>query len=163
MLDFLHNPITAMALLLSLVALFHWVKAGLGYRQVAADAESEYNYQKNENILGKKITRDMFVSAYKRANSPRANLFLASAITAILVLTYPIFMLFQIIFDWMWFASGRSEVIEPGFLVWKFMIFFGLIAVWSGIMFFTARQYHKNAPVNFQQELDKEREKALFG
>jgi hypothetical protein len=78
---------------------------------------------------------------------------------AILIITPFAMIGFEAGLNLMYNLSGQSRVIEPGFLVWQFFLFFGIIAVWVGIAYLSARHYHRNAPGSLQFELDK----FLFG
>ena len=53
------------------------------------------------------------------------------------------------------YVTAQSRVIEPGYLVWQFFLFFGMIAVWVAIAYLAARSYHRTAPGNLQYELDQ--------
>jgi len=74
---------------------------------------------------------------------------------AILVAT-PVAMLgFERGLNFIYNLSGQSRVIEPGYLVWQFFLFFGMIAVWVSIAYFVAKRYHRKAPGNLQYEIDQ--------
>jgi len=51
--------------------------------------------------------------------------------------------------------SGQNGVIEPGYLVWHFFLFFGMSAVWVTIACHAAKRYHRTAPGSLQYEIDQ--------
>jgi len=142
--------------LLALIALIYGVRAIIGYRNVARDAEADYNFKLGENMIDPRLTQAGYIRAYKRFHNPRGLLFMASGLSAILILTAPALLGIQILLNQLWIFTDRSRVFEPGYLVWQFIIFFSLIAIWAGIAYFTARQFHRNSPVTLRDEMLKE-------
>lgn len=143
-------------LLLGTVALIYGIRAYIGFRNVAQDAEADYAFKQKENMLDPRLSKDGYIRAYRRFHNPRALGYMAAGITAILLLTAPALSLLQILLNQVWIWSGRSRVFEPGYLVWQFFIFFAVIGIWAFIAYVTARQFHKNAPTSLRDEILKE-------
>lgn len=142
----------------TLIALIFTIKALWGYRQVRADAISDYAYRTQEGMLSDRISQERYVRAYCRFNAPRSTAYMAGAFWAILLLTYPFLALIQFVLEQWWIATGRSVVIEPGFLVWQFMIFFAVIGLWAAIAYVTARRYHRRTMISLEREIQKDME-----
>jgi len=142
--------------LFAVVGLVYAVRAFLGYRNVARDAEADYDYKQPQGMIDKRLSREGYIRAYKRFHNPRSSAYVAGTIAAILVLTWPAFALIEIVLRQAWQLSGRSRAIEPGFLVWQFFIFFGIIGIWVLIASTGARRYHRKAPISFRDEVLKE-------
>jgi len=142
--------------ILAVIGLVYGLRAVLGYRTVARDAEDDYNYKQPQGMIDKRLSKDGYIRAYKRFYNPRGPAYVAGGIAAILILTWPAMALLEFILEQAWQLSGRSRVIEPGFLVWQFIIFFSVIAFWVFIASRTARRYHRYAPVTFRDEMLKE-------
>lgn len=143
-------------MIVAVIALTYGLRAIVGYRQVNRDADDDYAYKSREGMIPKGVSRDAYIRAYRRFHAPRSTAYVAGAMSAILLLTYPILVITQFMLERFWIWSGRSIVIEPGFLVWQFMIFFIIIGTWAGIGYISARQYHSRAPISFEQELERE-------
>ena len=137
---------------LSLFALTYVARALLGYRNVRQDAREDFAYKRENVMIDPDTPEQLYVKAYTRAHGPRHVKYMAGAMTAILVLTWPMLRIFQYALDLLWHLNGRSDVFQPGFLVWKFMLFFGIIAFWVFIMYMAARFYHARTPRSFEQE-----------
>lgn len=138
------------------IALIFTIKALLGYMTVRSDAHSDYDYKSKEGMVDKRLTKETYVRAYTRYNAPRSTAYIGATFWAILLLTYPALAFIQFVLDKWWVASGRSVVIEPGFLVWQFFIYFFVIALWASIAFLSARRYHRVTMVSLERELQKE-------
>ena len=138
--------------LMALVAFVYGVRAVLGYRAVAADAQSDYDYKQPQGMIDRRLSREGYIRAYKRFHNPRSEAYVAGTAAAIVLLTAPAFHLIEFVLRQAWHLSGRSRVIEPGFLVWQFFIFFSIIAIWVTIASIGARRYHRYAPVSFRDE-----------
>ena len=131
------------------------LRALLAWDQVRRDAREDYNYKHANAMVPDAIDRDAYEQIYRRVYGPRGPLHVAAAMIAILLIT-PVAMLgFEAGLNLIYNLSGQSRVIEPGFLVWQFFLFFGMIAVWVGIAYLAARQYHRKAPGSLQFELDQ--------
>jgi len=138
------------------IALVYGLRAFLGYRAVAKDAEADYDYKIMEGMLDKRLTREGYVRAYKRFNNPRSTAFVGIGMASILLLTVPAMIVIQFIYEHLWRLGGQSRTFEPGFLVWQFTLFFSMIGVWTGIGYLTARRYHRNSPISLRDEIIKE-------
>ena len=141
--------------LMGSLALIFILRALLAWVQVRRDAREDYNYKHTNAMVPDAIDRDAYEQIYRRVYGPRGPLHVAAAMIAILLIT-PVAMLgFEAGLNLIYNLSGQSRVIEPGFLVWQFFLFFGMIAVWVGIAYLAARQYHRKAPGSLQFELDQ--------
>lgn len=145
-------------ILIASIALLYGLRAFLGYRAVARDAEADYEYRKSEGMVDKRLSREAYVRAYKRYNNPRSTAFVGIGMAAILLLTVPAMLVIQFIYKNLWALTGQSRVFEPGFLVWQFTLFFSMIGIWTAIGYVTARRYHRYAPISLRDEMLKEME-----
>jgi len=145
--------------LLALIGVVYGIRAYIGYKAVARDAEEDYNYKHPQGMIDKRLSKDGYIRAYKRFHNPRGSVYVASGIAAILILTGPAMAVLEFVLEQIWQLSGRPRSIEPGFLVWQFIIFFSVIGFWVFIASKTARRYHRYAPVTFRDELLKEMDK----
>jgi len=153
------SPLVWVLSLLGLAAFIYSLRAFIGYRAVTTDSLAEYEYRKSKGMVPDALSRDGFLRAYRRTNNPRYLLFTAMALIAILALTPIIFILLERILQFFYDSSGQSRVIEPGYLVWQFLIFVATMGSWAGIGWTSARFYHGNAPGNFEMEVAKELER----
>lgn len=140
----------------ALIALFNAVRAAAGYRRVAEDAVSDFAYKRDEGMLEGWESEASYIRAYKRFHAPRGTAHVAGAMGGVLFLTYPAFIVIQFLLEQIWISTGRSEVFHPGYLVWQFSIFFSVLFLWAAIIYFTARHFHKHAPISFEKELLKQ-------
>ncbi len=138
------------------LAIIYGLRAVLGYRQVARDAEEDFDFKSGQGMVDKRLSRDGYIRAYKRFYAPRSKAYIAWALGAILVLTAPALALINFLLLQVWKASGNSKLYEPGFFLWQFMIFFAVIATWALIFYVAARRYHARAPLSFRRELVRE-------
>ena len=137
--------IWALALLI-LIGLLYTIRAYIGFRDVARDAEEDYDYKHERGMVDSRLSRDGYIRVFKRLHNPRRPAYIATAIFAILLLTWPIMGALSFLLEQLYQLSGRNRVFEPGFLVWQFCIFFGIIFAWTTISYAIARRYHKLAP-----------------
>ncbi|MGJ8564317.1 MAG: hypothetical protein ACSHXY_12295 [Alphaproteobacteria bacterium] len=149
----MQNSFLWIIIAVALIALTYFVRALLGYRRVASDAAADYAYKYGEGMLEGWEDEADYVAAYKRFHAPRSAAYVASAMGGVLVLTYPAFSVINFLLEQFWILTGRSEVFHPGYLVWQFLIFFAILFLWAAIIYFTARRFHRRAPISFQQEL----------
>ncbi len=152
------NSLFWVGLVVSLIAAIYTVRAIRGYRRVAEDAESDYAFRQREGLLGGWESHSAYVQDYRRYHAPRGLAYVAGAMIVILLLTYPVFTFINFALEQLWIATGRSDVVYPGYLVWQFMIFFSVIGFWGLIIYLTARRYHRRAPVTFRNALIPEYE-----
>jgi len=142
-------------ILMGVLALIFGVRTFIGWQQVRTDAREDYDYKHANGMLPDSLDRESYENIYRRVYGPRGPLHVACAMVTILLAT-PVAMLgFERGLNWIYNLSGQSRVIEPGFLVWQFFLFFGMIAVWVSIAYFVAKRYHRNAPGNLQYEIDQ--------
>ena len=137
------------------IAFVFALRAFIGWQQVRRDARGDFEYKKFNGMINDTISRETYEQIYRRVYGPRGPLHVAVAMLAILIATPLAMMGFEAGLDLIYNLSGQSRVIEPGFLVWQFFLFFGMIAVWVGIAYLVARHYHRTAPGSLQFELDK--------
>lgn len=142
--------------LLALIGLLYSLRAYFGFRDVARDAEDDYDYKQERGMLDGQLSRDGYVRVFKRLHNPRRPAYIATAILAILILTWPIMGALSFILEQLYQLSGRNRVFEPGFLVWQFCIFFGIIFSWTAISYIVARRYHLRAPGTAQYEIEQQ-------
>ena len=140
----------------TVIGLVYALRAFIGYRAVARDAEDDYNYKQPQGMIDKRLSKEGYIRAYKRFHNPRGPAYVAAAVGAILVLTWPAMALLELILEQAWQLSGRSRVIEPGFLVWQFIIFFSIIGIWVAISYVVSKRYHRSAPGTFAFEIEQE-------
>ena len=143
-------------LLLALIGLLYSVRAFMGFRDVARDAEEDYDYKQERGMLDGHLSREGYVKVFKRLHNPRRPAYIATGIFAILLLTWPIMGLLSVLLEQLYQLSGRSRVFEPGFLVWQFCIFFGIIFSWTAISYTIARRYHLLAPGTPKYETEQQ-------
>ena len=141
--------------LMGVLALFFSVRFLWGWLKVRQDARADYAYKHANDMVPDVIDRDTYEQIYRRVYGPRGPLCVAAAMVAILLITPLAMVGFEAGLDLIYNLSGQSRVIEPGYLVWQFFLFFGMIAVWVGIGYLAARQYHRTAPGSLQFELDQ--------
>jgi len=149
--------------LLAFIGVFYALRAILGFRAVAQDAQDDYDYKKECNMLDGRLSRDGYIRVFKRLHSPRRPAYVASAIFAIIVLTWPIMGALSFLLEQLYQFTGRSRVFEPGFLVWQFCIFFGIIFSWTSISYALARRYHRLAPGTPKYETDQQLQEEELG
>jgi len=142
--------------LLSAIGLFYAMRAFFGFRAVARDAEEDYDYKQERNMLDGRLSREGYIKVFKRLHNPRRPAYIATAIFSILILTWPIMAILSVLLEQLYQFTDRSRVFEPGFLVWQFCIFFGVIFSWTGIAYFIARRYHMLAPGTSKYETDQQ-------
>lgn len=140
---------------MAVLALFFGARALMGWRQVRQDAREDFAYKRGNGMLPDTLTQGDYEHIYRRVYGPRGPAYVAAAMVGILLLT-PLAMIgFEAALNWMYNLSGQSRVIEPGFLVWQFFLFFGMIAVWVTIGYVASRRYHQTAPGSLQFEIDQ--------
>jgi len=138
-----------------LFAVIFGLRSVIGTVRVRQDARSDYDYKKTQNMIPAGLSQTDYEQIYRRVYGPRSQTYLCLGALAVLVGTPIGFFILQRLFDLAYHLSGQSREIEPGFLVWQFMIFFGLLFTWGLIVFCVARLYHSRAPGNLQYEIDQ--------
>ena len=139
-----------------LIGFFYAVRAGLGYYNVARDAKADYDYKLPQGMVDTRLSEDGYIRVFKRVHNPRSAAYIAGGIFAIFAITPITMVIFEHVYNLIYNLSGQSRVIEPGFLVWQFFIFFFLIANCAAIAYFIARHYHRHTPGTFLAEIEKE-------
>lgn len=141
--------------LMGVLALIFGIRTLLGWQQVRSDARADYDYKQANGMIPDSLDRESYEQIYRRVYGPRGPLHVAAAMLAILVLTPLAMWGFEAGLNWIYNLSGQSRVIEPGYLVWQFFLFFGMIAVWVAIAYHAAKRYHRTAPGSLQFEIDQ--------
>jgi len=142
--------------LIAAFASFYLIRAFIGYRSVAGDAVSDYDYKQGQNMLPAGIDKDGYIRAYKRFYAPRNHLYIGLAIMASALLTMPALGLFQYISMFFWERSGRPPIYAPHGFVWQFLQFFSMIGFWGLCAYVGGRLYHRRAPKTLRDEFLKE-------
>jgi len=142
--------------LLFFIGLSYAVRALIGFRSVAKDAAEDYAYKKDNKMLDGRLSEEGYVSVFKRLHSPRRPAYVATAIFTILMLTWPIMAVLSVLLEQLYQLTDRNRVFEPGFLVWQFCIFFGMIFSWTAIGYAMARRYHMRAPGTLAYETEQQ-------
>jgi len=141
--------------LMGVIALFFTARALWAWMVVRRDAQEDFAYKQSNDMLPSAIDRENYERIYRKVYSPRGPLYVAAAMVVILVITPFAMKFFELFYNLVYNLSGQNRVFEPPYLVWQFFIFFSMIAVWVGIAYLAARQYHKTAPGSLQFELDE--------
>ena len=149
------------ALIVGILALIYACRAWLGYRQVGRDALDDFAYKTQKGMVDPDIDKADYVQAYVRYYGPRSTAHIAAGLAAVLLLTWPAFALINFAFHQLWLATGKSPFYEPGFFLWQFMVFFAVTGTWALIIYFTARRYHRHAPISFKRELTRQRARSI--
>jgi len=142
--------------LLALIGLLYSIRAFIGFRDVARDAQDDYDYKQERKMLDGRLSREGYIRVFKRLHNPRRPAYIATGIFAILVLTWPVMGLLSVLLEQLYQLTDRNRVFEPGFLVWQFCIFFGMIFSWTAISYIIARRYHRMAPGTSQYETEQQ-------
>lgn len=151
----LTNPVIWVLGLVGIVAVLCGLRAILSYRAVASDAQADYDYKAEQGMIPKGLSQSRYIQIYRRVNNPRAAGYAASGLALILLTTPLIFWGLEWGLRMLYNLSGQDRVIEPGYLVWQFIIFFAVLIIWAGIAYGTARRYHRRAPASLQYEIEQ--------
>ncbi|MBL4870247.1 MAG: hypothetical protein JKX72_04775 [Robiginitomaculum sp.] len=138
---------------LAVLSLVSGGRAWFSYRKLTQDAQADWAYQVAHNMQDLRLSEQSFVNVYRKVNAPRLPLYLAIGSALILGLTPIVLGLLNVLLWGLWRLNDSSRVFEPGYLVWEFFIFFGLIAFWALIGASVARRYHANGPGLMRDEL----------
>lgn len=141
--------------LMAVLALVFGIRAFMAWHSVRSDARADYEYKRSNGMVPDALDRETYEAIYQRVYSPRGPIHVAAAMLAILCVTPVAMYIFEAFLNLIYNLSGQSRVIEPGYLVWQFFLFFGMIAVWVGIAYLAARRYHSKAPGSLQFEMDQ--------
>lgn len=149
--------------ILALIGLLYSVRAYIGFRDIERDAQEDYGYKQERGMLDGRLSREGYIRVFKRLHSPRRPAYIATAIFAILIFTWPIMGALSFLLEQLYQLSGQNRVFEPGFLVWQFCIFFGIILSWAAISYVVARRYHIRAPGTLKYETEQQVEEERTG
>ena len=72
---------------LAIIGLLYSLRAYIGFRDVARDAEEDYDYKQERSMLDGRLSREGYIRVFKRLHNPRRPAYIATGIFAILVLT----------------------------------------------------------------------------
>ena len=147
----------ALVILGAIIAVYG-LRAAWGYRTVAQDARDDYDYKIQNGMSVHGLSREGYLSVYRRLHNPRAPLYVAATLAAIVLSTPVLFVIISFLLEQLYQFTGRSRVFEPGFLVWQFSIYMMILGAWAGIAYLGARTYHRRAPGTLSQEIAKEME-----
>jgi len=114
--------------------------------KVSKDAESDYLYKTKNGMIDKSINKEDYINLFIQQHKPRKFLYIATGSFSILILTWPIMAIISYSLDCLYQFTGRNRVFEPGFLVWQFCIFFGIILSWASLAYLIVTLYYKRAP-----------------
>jgi hypothetical protein len=137
-----------------LIGGIYGLRAWLGYRNVARDAASDYDYKHPQGMIPAGLSRAQYEAIYRRVHAPRAPGYIAVTVLGLLIATPIAMILLEQGLNFIYNVSGQPRSIEPGYLVWQFFLFFGVIATWVGVAYLAARRYHRLTPGNLQSEID---------
>lgn len=114
--------------------------------KVSKDAESDYLYKTKNGMIDKSINKEDYINLFIQQHKPRKFLYIAAGSFSILILTWPIMAIISYFLECLYQFTGRNRVFEPGFLVWQFCIFFGIILSWASLAYLIVTLYYKRAP-----------------
>lgn len=114
--------------------------------KVSKDAESDYLYKTKNGMIDKSINKEDYINLFIQQHKPRKFLYIATGSFSILILTWPIMAIISYSLECLYQFTGRNRVFEPGFLVWQFCIFFGIILSWASLAYLIVTLYYKRAP-----------------
>lgn len=141
--------------LLATIALVFAFRSWWGARRVRADAQADYAYKLKNDMIPTGLDQASYEQLYRRVYGPRAQFYIFIGVVGILLVTPIAMIVLEQGLNLIYNLSGQNRVIEPGFLVWQFFIFFGVLGTWVGVAYIVARQFHRNAPGSLQYEIDQ--------
>jgi len=133
------------------------LRAVLGSRPLDAEARQDFRFREAEGLNDGKLTEDQYAKAYRRFHGPRGAAYASVTLFGIALLTAPLLGILSLLFEYGWRLGGQQREFEPGYLVWQFMLFMGMIAGWAILGWIGARFYHRSAPVSLQAEMIRAR------
>ena len=116
--------------------------------KVSKDAESDYLYKTKNGMIDKSINKEDYINLFIQQHKPRKFLYIAIGSFSILILTWPIMAIISYFLECLYQFTGRNRVFEPGFLVWQFCIFFGIILSWASLAYLIVTLYYKRALIH---------------
>lgn len=153
-----NNSLFWFVITVAIIGVVMLIRGVLAYRSVAEDAASDYDYKAREDMLDGDITREQYIRAYRRFHAPRKYFYSGAGLLLILILTPLLFSLFGVVSSWLWNLAGRPQSYTPTLLVWQFLMFFFMLAMWALIAYQLAKFYHENAPRTLRDEMMREKE-----
>lgn len=150
-----YSLIYSVAFLLAVAALCA-LRAYVGYKRIDGEALDDFTYKRSQNMIGKDVTAEAYVAAYRRINAPRASAYIAATMAIICLVTLPALGFINWLYVFIWESGVRDEAFTPGFLVHSLGIFFMTIIFWAGITYLAARRYHARARFNLDDEIARE-------
>jgi len=103
-------------------------------------------YKTKNGMIDKSINKEDYINLFIQQHKPRKFLYIATGSFSILILTWPIMAIISYFLECLYQFTGRNRVFEPGFLVWQFCIFFGIILSWASLAYLIVTLYYKRAP-----------------
>lgn len=137
------------------LAFIFGLRAMTGYRGLSDDARREYHFRREDGLLDETVSEAQFVSAYRSAHGPRGAIYFALTLIFVALMTWPLLVALEWGYEYLWRWSGQPREFEPGYLVWQFILFGGLIAGWAGSAFLGARLYYSGVSGSLEDELSK--------
>ncbi len=149
---------------MSATQIFLWILAGLALVFVAnagrrvwealRDADSEWAWRREQgDAHALSLSQAQFRRAYFRAHGPRGQLYALGVGVACAIVATPALVLLAAVWRVGWIAGGRARDFGEGTLIWMFFMFFGLIAVWTGVSALAARRFHSRRPADLDEEI----------
>lgn len=135
------------------------IKAIITLRGLTQEAQSDYAYRSAKGLETYGADEADYIRGYRRFHGPRGSLFAAATLLGLTALTMPWLKVLEVLYEYAWRWGGQDRAYEPGYLVWQFMLFGGLIIGWALMVYFGARTYHRGAPKSLAAEIKKEIEK----
>ncbi len=154
------------------IAAYYAIRAWIGYARLSSDAAKDWEYKRDNKMVDKRLSKDGYVRAYRRAYAPRREAYIATTLAIITLMTPVVLALLSAILYGLWKmdqADGKAtEVIvrgkniggltyEPGNMVFGFISFFGILALWTAIAWLAVRRYYRHAPGSLRDEIIRER------
>lgn len=113
--------------------------------KIAKDAEADYLYKSLNGMINESVTKAEYTGLFTQKHKPRKFLYIALGSFFILASTWPIMAIISYLLECLYQFTGQNRVFEPGFLVWQFCIFFGIILSWSCAAYCIVTLYYKRA------------------
>ena len=139
----------------AMMGLIYALRAFIALNRLGDEAKADYAYKNAQKALDPRIAQEDYVKIYRYVHRPRKQIYIAAAILALFVITPISFVVFDFIYRLIYNASGQSRVIEPGFLVWQFFLFFFFIINCVTIIYFMARRFYSHAPSALHHEIER--------
>lgn len=140
-----------------IVAFIFALRTLTGYRGLTEEARREFKYRTEDGLVSPNLSEDNFVTAYRRAHAPRGAAFIAMTMIAVCLMTPVLLIAMEWGYEYLWRWTGQSRDFEPGYLVWQFMLFAGLLVGWAVTAYFGAQLYYRGVAGTLDDELSKAR------